>query len=516
MDELVHTLKTYIDTFREPYMDEETTNEDILKLEENINKIKKRRKNATNYSNMETLDNIYENSSTKAEKGSDGVTSYKDEIFLENFQDNNSEEETSKTQTESFKSKKGKKGKKGKKNRFAKFTEKMGNFFNKIKKYIDSANNTFFYGYKQFDKLISYIAFSYVHFISTSTMPELNNLNFNLSNATKHQSQHIHSDADNIKHIVYSIFLLPLCLYSTYNWFYLLVYLRPKENSDGEYERPFDDDIRMKISLDGIKPDFIKTPLESLFKYTITPLYWIDQLFNNSKYTSFAVNYIGWNIINYFILFVAVLFINKKFGLFESLEHIIKNKSSFLYKFCAGFIISALIYNIFNHIFNPSEENKLIRVFKYLFGLLIAFAYIIFNTFIAGMSINVSAIIILIYLWIHSLFGMVLYNKNGISGIFEQMANITSYIKKDYDKIKAEECEEFTIFQKMIHKIIAFLNDYRLLITVAIVIILDMVSTTFYYTSVRIATIVISVILLLITYSILSYRKGNTTSTFEK
>jgi hypothetical protein len=478
MDELLNTFKSYIDTFRKPYTPHETTNKDVLKLEENINKIKQRRKNANNYSNMETLENIYDNSSIQAEQGSTMPSSYKDEVFVENFQEGARNKGKSKTKSTSSTTttqsttkkkkskgkkgkKKGKKGKKkGKKGKNG-FKEKINKFVKILEKFLNKAKKSVFYLRDELDKLVSYVAVVYVYFISIVTNPDLADLKFDFSNVKKMDFDNIQADKEAFKIAIYKVISMPLLLYATYNWFYLMVYMKAKEEEDGMLERPFDDDKRMKISLDGIKPDFIKKPLQFSLNYAITPLYWFDKLFNNNIYTYFANNIIGWKILNYLLIFIFVFIINTKFGLFDSLDHFIKNKPSFLYKFCGIIIAGTLLYNIFNHIFNPSQEIKTLRVFKYLFGILLGFIYIILTTFVAGMSINISAILILMYVWIHSLFGIFLYNKKGIFGYFEEKKNMDNYIKRDSERLQTEDCEKLSFFERILLQIVKFLNDNR-------------------------------------------------------
>ena len=529
MDGIFNTLKTFIDTFRNPDNNEsnidESNNEDVLKLKENILKIKNRRKFETNYSNIETLDNIYDGLSNMSENESENNIIINEDI-IEDFQEgarNKNKKKSKNVKDEkggkggkdnkggkSKKSKKSKKSRKSKKNKktkkkskYEQFKDKIKDFFKNIEKSFDSGKKYLFYGYNEFDKLLYYIAFIYVYFISISTDQKLNELNFNLSNGTKTQIDHIRSDTNSVKYVLYSIFLLPICLYATYNWFYLLVYVRPKENNENGYERPFDDDVRMKISLDGIQQDFIRKPLEFLLNYAITPLYWFDKIFDNKYYSNFAVNYVQYNILNYFLIFILVLLINMKFGLFQSLDYFIKNKPSILYKVCGIIIAGAFLYNICMHIFNPSVEIKMLRVFKYLFGILVTFIYIILSTFVAGMSINVSAILILLYIWIHSLFGIVLYNKNNFYGIFQEINNINSYIKKDYTNIDTENCDGFSFIEKIFMKIIKYLNDHRTLISLAIVVVLNIFTSSFHSTYVRIATIAFMALLLFVIHTIL-------------
>jgi hypothetical protein len=189
MDGILNTFKSFVDTFRKPN-ENESKNEDVLKLKENILKIKKRRKNATNYSNIETLDSIYDNSSLQSEKGSESlesIPSYKDDSFVENFQEgarnkkkkntskeattsqtNENTENTTETTTQNTKKKKGKKGKKGKKKKGKKkngFKEKIDKLLKILQKLIDRAKKSIFYLRDEFDKLLSYISLAYVYII---------------------------------------------------------------------------------------------------------------------------------------------------------------------------------------------------------------------------------------------------------------------------------------------------------------------------------------------------------------
>lgn len=490
MDGIFHTFKSFVDTFREPD-NNETTNKDILKLKQNILKIKNRKKNATNYSNIETLDNIYDGSA-KSENDSILPNYTATDSVVENFQ------EGARNKKKKGKKKKSKKDKgKKKKSKFNLFMEKVGEFFNKTRKAFENQGDVLFYGYKQYDKLIAYIAFQYVYIICISTQPNLNKLNPDLSNATKSQSEKIESDTKTVKNIFHDILFLPLCIYATYNWFYLLVYLRPKENNSAEFERPFDDNIRTKISFDHITPVYVKDLIQFLFGYTIAPLYWVDKLFNNNMYTNFAVNYIDWNIANYFILFIAVLLINKFYGLFNSLlDYVSKNKFSVLLAFCSFVILTRLLLQ------SVKQFAELFKIPMILKSLLVIFIFIIIHTFIAGMSIHISSVLVLLYIWIHSLFGIVLYGKNKFSGIFEEMNNINEYIKKDYDKLQPEECDNLSFLQKIIIKVIKLLNDYKTITSFGIVIIINLIFSRFNYSSVWLSTIFLLLFFLIISYTI--------------
>lgn len=509
MDAIFDAIKSYTDTFREEPSIDETKNEDILKLEENIRKIKDKKKNrkkfAENYSNIETLNDIYDDSTTKSQNGSvldNNILN--DGDVVENFQ----EGARSKKKKKKGKSKKKSKGKSKKIPNVNELMRYIRKYIKMIQTVLYKGKDAFFYAYNTLDKLIAYIALSYVHIVYTSTDPKIIDLKFDLSNATKTQFEGINKDNGIVKYMIYSIITLPLCLYATYNWFYLLVYVKPNEDNPDIYERPFDDVVRTKITFDGIQPSFIRNPIHFLLNYTIAPLYWVDKLFNNKYYTNMAINYIQWNVLNYMLLFIGVVFINREFGLFESLNNFISNRPSYLYRLCGIVIAGTFLYNMCIHIFNPPTSISMLRVFKYLFAILVTFIYIIVSTFIAGMSINMSCVVILLYVWLHSLFGIVLYNKNGFSGVFKEIKNIDAYIKKDYANLDTGQCDGLSFFEKLFMQFIQFLNDYRTLVSMAIVIGLNIYYAAFNSIYLKVITIVLLLLFLLIIYQILKYNNN--------
>jgi hypothetical protein len=457
MDNLMEQIQSYVNTFSEPLdEDESDMNIDIQKIEEKINKIKSRRKYTENYSGIETLDNIYEEPIESLHEDLD------DDDIIENFQEGAKNRGKVKT-----------KGK-PKKSTIGRLTDYINKVSGTAVKYLDNAKSGFFYLHKELDKQLTKFAGGFVVTISRATNPKMIDLEYDLSNANDKQKKNINTDTNAVKQHIYSFFSLLVGLYATYNWFYLMVYMREKEGTDGEMERPFGDDNRMKISLDGIKDKNIKTSLDFIFNYTITPLFWFDKIFNDNLYSSFANNVVQWKILNYFIIFVLVLFLNIKLGLFDSLNKILTLKLPYLFWACTIIILCKFLYNIIE--FSKSNFN----IPTPLSSILVIFIYIILTTLIATGSINISSILVVLFLWIHSLFGIALYNKDGIKGVLNEITNINSYIKRDYDDLTDEYCDSLDWFSQWLMIIVKFLNDNRSIVCVAIVLIINLFTIKFH------------------------------------
>ena len=476
MDNLIEQIQSYVNTFSEPLDEEESdANIDIQKIEEKINKIKSRRKYTENYSGIETLDNIYEEPIESKEKT---------DVVIENFQEGAKNRGKVKTKS------------KPKKSTIGRLTDYINKVSGTAVKYLDNAKRGFFYLYKEFDKQVSNGAFAYVHFLSTATDSKMMDLEYNLSNANDEQKKNINTDTNAVKQYIYAILTLPVCLYATYNWFYLMVYMREEEGTDGEMERPFGDDNRMKISLDGIKDKNIKTSLNFVFNYTMTPLFWFDKIFNDNLYSSFANNVVQWNILNYFIIFVLVLFLNNKLGFFDSLDKILSRKSPYLFWACTIIILCKFLYNIIE--FSKSNFN----IPTPLSSILLIFIYIILTTLIATGSINISTILVVLFLWIHSLFGIALYNKDGIMGVLNEITNINSYIKRDYDDLTDKYCDSLDWFSQWLMIIVRFLNDHRIILCSMIIFIINFFTVKFHSSYVKLITHVLLITLFALYFNV--------------
>jgi hypothetical protein len=112
-------------------------------------------------------------------------------------------------------------------------------------------------------------------------------------------------------------------------------------------------------------------------------------------------------------------------------------------------------------------------------SILVIFIYTILTTLIATGSINISTILVVLFIWIHSLFGIALYNKDGIKGVLNEITNINSYIKRDYDDLTDDYCDSLDWFSQWLMYIVKFLNDHRLMVCVVIVVIINFFTIKF-------------------------------------
>jgi hypothetical protein len=119
-----------------------------------------------------------------------------------------------------------------------------------------------------------------------------------------------------------------------------------------------------------------------------------------------------------------------------------------------------------------------------LSSILVIFVYTILTTLIATGSINISSIVVVLFLWIHSLFGIALYNKDGIMGVLNEIKNINSFIKKDYDNLTDDYCDSLDWFSKLIMGIVKKLNDFRSIVCLVIVLVINIFTIKFHSLSV--------------------------------
>jgi hypothetical protein len=190
-----------------------------------------------------------------------------------------------------------------------------------------------------------------------------------------------------------------------------------------------------------------------------------------------------------------VIFITNKFGLFNSLNKLINSKSPYLFWGCAILICLLLAYNTINNLIYPGEGTSLFRNLNPLLGILGFFIYTIMNILIATMSINISAILIVLFIWMHSLFGIALYNKHGISGIFNEINNINSFIKKDYDDLSNKYCDSLDWFNQFVMYIVKLLNNNHIIVGLSIIFLINLSAVKFHSLYVRLITIVLIMII---------------------
>lgn len=423
-------------------------NMDILKIEQKLKKINKRKKYKENFKNIETFDNIYEqkeeeNEETNISTNSEPLkcaSSFNDEEDLSNETEMVDDDDDYEN-IEGFKEgasnkkrrKKRKKGKKGKKE----VNEKT--MFDGVISIIETLFNIykygiflFFYLYNQFDSFLTKLSDGIVDFSSE-----------------KNTTEEKKSDGNILKSIFYYTLSLPICIFVTYNWFFLISYADDtpgceKNNyglgADGKpLCRPNNDEKRFKISFDDV--GYYKNVLDFFFGYAILPLFYVDKLvFGDAKLPYYFSLIKSKNIQQTILLFFSfpILFLFGKFslGIFASTT-----------------ILTSYILDLINEFipFKDTDEvskntNLMLKeVFGNKFGTFLAIGYFIIywviKLIIAVFSISFSTILISLFMFTHSIFGIFLYGKDSIS---EKFIKIDDFIKTDLKNFMsdADDCRK--------------------------------------------------------------------------
>jgi hypothetical protein len=401
-------------------------NIDILKMEEKIKKINKRKKYKENFKNIETLDNIYEEKEEEEEKTENKPETFQCASSLNEKEDLSNEEEFNDFEDilEGFiegargkrrKRKKSKKNKKGGK----KYTMVDG---------IIMITNVFFTFYQYTIFALFYLVNNFDSFMTTLSKTIVD---FSSDTNIKQEKD---SDSKTLKHIFYNTLSFPLCIFITYNWFFLIAYADEtsgcKNNNYGvgltgnNLCRPSNDEKRFTISFDKI--GYYKNAIEFFFGYSIMPLFYVDKILLGDNYIPYYFSMIESKNIRQFIILFFSFFLIFSFG-----------KLGFL---SSSIILIHYIFDLINEFIptkSTDESSKnpnfmLKEVFGNKFGTFLAIGYFIIywviKLIIAVFSISLANILITIFIQFHSLFGMFLYGKDSL---LEKMTKIDDYVKSD-------------------------------------------------------------------------------------
>jgi hypothetical protein len=277
----------------------------------------------------------------------------------------------------------------------------------------------------------------------------------------KSTEQELKHDTGVVTHIVYSILSFPLCLFISYNWFFLLAY-QEKENSkiDGEFAHPSSKDHRIKIEIPSKWVNFFGQfciyPLQKIdwFVFDIVPL--VMDAFTRNKMKI---------IVQFAIIVLSFEFVSQLdfFGKMKSSLSGIKfvNPINII---CGILIAWQFIKNLgmFNEWFPGLGSSVAERPMPITFALLFCayVFYVIVIMLLAVFSFQISAMIVLIYFWFHSIFGILIYG-NDKGDFMKQMDNIDKYIKQDLKWLKQNdpECHKDPAWKKVLRDVMNFLFD---------------------------------------------------------
>ena len=270
------------------------------------------------------------------------------------------------------------------------------------------------------------------------------------------------NDAQVIHDIIALTFSFPICIFITYNWFFLLAYKSKYncQNTDPPVTmcRPANDSVRMKLNFDSIADENVKEFLNLFFDFSVKPLDLFDQIVFGDKGISRLCSFCPSRILIKFLLLVMSFFVVTLFNLFESVESIIMGTSFMIMGFC----IIVIIYQYFSQGIGYHIP-KIVENFKGSLFIMIAVGifFFTFRLIVAIFSIGTSSILISFYFWTTTIFAFLIYGEKGIGGIPTEIENIDSYIDEDilWLQDKDTDCFKPDLWRKVLRTIVFFIYD---------------------------------------------------------
>jgi hypothetical protein len=428
---------------------DEVQHPDVVNIQQKIKKINKRKKYVENFNNVQPLKNVYEEPASSQENNisepiekkpfSDMFKCSKDAMSNKEGMQAEKQDEKQDETKENFKEGFG-------------IQDVSYEFYN----FIFGIPNTF-------EKIISNGCYTF-----TKTFSNLD--------GGKPNENNMRNDAKILRQIIYVSLSFPICIFVTYNWIYLLAYYdktdgcpddsNSQKNEDGELLcRPANDSKRLEISF--AKLGEFSSGVNFMFDFAIMPLWVFDKLILGDKYLPTLFPVIPWRIITKFIILFYSLIMVYGMNLFGSINNALRGTPSIVGYYSGTIIIGYFIYKMYMDFLTPdvkATDMKIDAFLKFipqgLFYYVFLFFYYVFRLIIAVWSINVSSIIVVIYFWVHSLFGMAIYG-GGLGEMGKQMENVDEFINKDLLSFKEDdkECVKPSIVKRIIRLLAEFLYD---------------------------------------------------------
>ena len=266
------------------------------------------------------------------------------------------------------------------------------------------------------------------------------------------------NDAQSIHNIIALTFSFPLCIYITYNWFFLLAYKSKYrcEQIDPPVTscRPANDTVRMKLNFKSVNDNNTRIFLNLMFDFSIFPLDIFDKyIFGDNGLSALCLKSPS-RILVKFILLLISFFVVTWFSFFSTIDSLIMGSSYLVMGVC----ILCIVCQYCNEF--PGHLIKIIDLTKPSFWTAVAVSIIFFiiRFIIAIFSVNTSSILVTCYFWFHSLFGIVMYGENGLS---DEIENMDAYIDEDilWLQDKDPNCFKPELWRKVLRTIVFFIYD---------------------------------------------------------
>ena len=239
----------------------------------------------------------------------------------------------------------------------------------------------------------------------------------------------INEDSKVLVNIIYCIFTFPIVIYVTYNWYFLTAFYEKKEN--GEF-RPARDENRYKIRFYDGYGLVVKPILVFLFDAALKPLEKLDSFFfgDSIPFFPYLLKMIKYdsetslnNIKRLILLLVGVFFVYY-LNFFTTIDVLLKGETQSIVYICSFIIVLFQMATFYNYIMAPMFDKTIspvelasdyvkytLRVINPLVFIFVCLLYIGILLAQAILVAHPSAMVCLIYFWVHSMFGISIYGE---------------------------------------------------------------------------------------------------------
>lgn len=319
-----------------------------------------------------------------------------------------------------------------------------------------------------------------------------------LTNEENISDDQIKEDSNVLVNIIYCIFTFPIVVYVTYNWYFLTAYYKKKDNNE---LRPARDENRYKIRFyDGYGMVF-KPILVFLFDAALKPLEKLDAFFfgDNSPFFPYLLKMIKYdsettlnNVKRLILLLIGVYFVYY-LNFFTTFDILLKGETQSIVYLCSFIIVLFQISTFYNYVMAPMFDKEIsptelasnyakytLRVINPLVFIFACLLYIGILLAQAILIAHPSAMICLVYFWVHSMFGISIYGE-GLPFTDKWFLHIKS-MEDDFDKdvitfYKDDGCINPGILKIIVRNIVKIIRcNLNLLVLMVILVMLFMKS----------------------------------------
>jgi len=339
----------------------------------------------------------------------------------------------------------------------------------------------------------------------------------------KASPNNIKKDANILKQFIYQLIAYAVAIWVAFNWVFIMVFKGPEimcgdtKDSKGRCH-PLNDESRFKINFNNTGS--FQSILEFLLDFAIMPSWVFDKFVIGDKYGKTIFSQVPWKIISHMIILTLSYFLVYSYDFFSSIKDTIDGKFKTV-NFFATACIGALLLNrgvvepVKNRLVSADAvKSFLLKLMSPLTWIFLAFIYFVILLGIAALSINISVIVLILFIWFASIFTIPYYSGWSISSIMRTISSIQDYISEDFDNDE-ENYKDIGIFQKILRAIAKAIHTNMYYVGAIVLLLYNLINMNLTMNSLQLRIVVstlLSSILFLVSMFVVNNNKGDDTS----